>query len=60
MDEATDGSAAGMMLLDAESVDAELMNDDTGHRRRRPTHTGGMPRRAVSARRRSDFALVRR
>jgi len=59
MDEATDGAAGGMMLLDAESVDAELMSsdpvDDNQERRYgRHAATGGVgPRR-------SDFALVRR
>ncbi|MET0862999.1 MAG: MFS transporter, partial [Nakamurella sp.] len=62
MDEATDGSAAGIMLLDAESVDAELMtdeippqsNDDAGRSYGRHAATGGVGRH------RSEFALVRR
>jgi predicted MFS family arabinose efflux permease len=59
MDEAADGSAGGMMLLDAESVEAELMSsnpvDDSDERPYgRHAATGG------AGPRRSDFALVRR
>lgn len=67
MEEATDGSAAGLMLLDAESVDAELMtaklantelpatqNADSGRPYGRHAARGGVGRH------RSEFALVRR
>jgi len=59
MDEVADGSAGGMMLLDAESVDAELMsNDPVEDSQERPygrhAATGG------AGPRRSDYALVRR
>ncbi len=59
MDEAADGAAGGMMLLDAESVDADLMSSDViDDAQERPygrhAATGGVgPRR-------NDFALVRR
>jgi hypothetical protein len=59
MDEAADGAAGGIMLFDAESVDAELMsNDQVVDSQERPygrhAATGGVDPR------RSDFALIRR
>jgi predicted MFS family arabinose efflux permease len=58
MDEASAGSAGGMMLLDAESADAELMSSHRDNNVGRPYGRHGATGGAGP--RRSDFALVRR